>query len=274
MRNMNCRNVRYEIEEAAVGDLLGSDVNDHLSSCVACKTFFREQTRLQELVASLGSVEAPGDFDFRLRARLAGEKRGVAQPLALGNFSFGLRSAAVATILLLIGSALMFVSFRTRSNTPLTADVPKTAPLPAPDKQGTGQSKPTDLRETGTSEVASGPLKNERNPVEANLGSSDHRVPKRRVLNGELATLGAKNRQKSRDLSGTQAAVLKASDQVIDTYPTTAFPINASSQSLKVSVDDGRGSSRTISLPTVSFGSQRSLSQSASPLMASARGAW
>jgi hypothetical protein len=268
---MNCRNVRHEIEEAAAGDLLNSGLNDHLSSCVACQTFFREQTRLQELVASLGTVEAPGDFDFRLRARLAGEKRGVAQPFALGNFSFGLRSAAVATILLLIGSALMFVSFRTRSDTPLTAEVPKTAPLPAPNNQATDLSKLKDVREIGTPEVAHGP--HESNPVESKLGSPDSRVSKRRVLNGELATLGAKNRQKSRDLSGTQAAVLKASDQV-NPYPTTAFPINASSQSLKVSVDDARGSSRTISLPTVSFGSQRSLSQSASPLMAWARGAW
>jgi hypothetical protein len=273
MRNMNCRNVRHKIEEAAAGDLVNSDVNEHLSSCVACKTFFREQTRLQELVASLGIVEAPGDFDFRLRARLAGEKRGATQPFALGNFSFGLRSAAVATILLVIGSALMFVSFRTRSYTPLTADVPKTAP-PAPNQLGTDPGKLKDLRETGTPEVARGPHENEGNAVEASLGSPGHRVPKRRVLNGALATLGDKNRQKSKDLSGTQAPVLKASDQVIDTYPTTAFPINASSQSLKVSVDDGRGSSRTISLPTVSFGSQRSLSQSASPLMASARGAW
>jgi len=77
MRNMNCRNVRHEIEEAASRDLLSSEVNHHLSNCVACKTLFREQTRLQELVASLGTVEAPGDFDFRLRARLAGEKRGL-----------------------------------------------------------------------------------------------------------------------------------------------------------------------------------------------------
>ena len=274
MRNMNCRNVRHEIEEAAVGDLLSSDVNDHLSSCVACKTFFREQTRLQKLVASLGNVEAPGDFDFRLRARLAGEKRGVARPFAPGNFSFSLRSAAVATILLLIGSALIFVSFRMRSYTPLTAEVPKSAPLPGQNQPGADPIKLRDSRETGTPEVAGGPHENEKNAVEASLGSPDHRVPKRRVLNGELATLGEKNRQKSRDLSGTQAAVLKASDQTIDTYPTTAFPINASSQSLKVSVDDGRGSSRTISLPTVSFGSQRSLSQGSSPLMASARGAW
>lgn len=273
MRHMNCRNVRHEIEEAAAGDLLSSGVNDHLLSCVACKTLFHEQTRLRKLVSSLGTIEAPGDFDFRLRARLAGEKRGFAQSFALGNFSFGLRSAAVATILLLIGSALMFVSFRTRSDTPLTANLPKTAAQPAANQQGTGPIKSKDVRETGAPEVASGPSENERNAVEASMGLPDHRAPKRRFLSGELATLREENRLKSRDLSGTQAAVLRP-DQFAGTYQTSAFPIEAGYQSLKVSVDDGRGGSRTISLPTVSFGSQRSLSQSASPLMASARGAW
>ena len=270
MRNMNCRNVRHEIEEAAAGDLLDSDVNEHLSSCVACKTFFREQTRLQELVASLGTVEAPGDFDFRLRARLAGQKRGGSQPFALGNFSFGLRSATVATIVLLIGFALMFVSFRTRPDTPLKASAPKIAPQLVANPQETNPIKP---KEIGAPEVAQASDEKEGSAVVKTLGSADRKAPKRHVLNGELA-LGEKNRQKSRDLSGTQAEVLKAYDQALDAYPTTAFPIDASYQSLKVSVDDGRGSSRTISLPTVSFGSQRSLSQSASPLMASARGTW
>ena len=37
------------------------------------------------------------------------------------------------------------------------------------------------------------------------------------------------------------------------------FPIDASLQSLKVSLYDGRGNARTISFPTVSFGSQRVL---------------
>ena len=49
--------------------------------------------------------------------------------------------------------------------------------------------------------------------------------------------------------------------QLAESYPTAAFPINASYQSHSVSVDNGRGTSRTISLPSVSFGSQRTLSQ-------------
>jgi hypothetical protein len=38
---------------------------------------------------------------------------------------------------------------------------------------------------------------------------------------------------------------------------SAAFPIDASLQSFKVSMDDGRGNARTISVPTISFGSQR-----------------
>jgi hypothetical protein len=40
---------------------------------------------------------------------------------------------------------------------------------------------------------------------------------------------------------------------------STVFPIDASLQSLKFSLDDGRGNARTISVPTISFGSQRVL---------------
>jgi hypothetical protein len=76
---------------------------------------------------------------------------------------------------------------------------------------------------------------------------------------------GRTNYGGTRDSSGTGAVVLNSNEGV-------AFPIEASYQSLKVSIDNGRGSSRTISLPTVSFGSQRALLQDAS--IASARGAW
>jgi hypothetical protein len=38
-----------------------------------------------------------------------------------------------------------------------------------------------------------------------------------------------------------------------------AIPLDASLQSFKVSLDDGRGNARTISVPTISFGSQRML---------------
>ena len=120
MRNMNCQNVRREIDEAAPGEALSVAVSAHLETCVACETLSREQSKLQAIISSLGTVEAPGDFDFRLRARLAGERNGTARPFGLGDFSFGFRSAAVAMVLLAIGAAFVFVSFRTPTGKPAT----------------------------------------------------------------------------------------------------------------------------------------------------------
>ena len=275
MRKMNCRNVRREIEEAAPGDLLSSSVNDHLTNCVACKTLSRDQAKLQRIVSSLGTIEAPGDFDFRLRARLAGEKPGSVRPFSMFHLSFGLRSAAVATMLLLVASAFVFVSLRSHSNSPLAADASKTGPI----EKGTGSGQPTDVVKTSAPESTANPNGNQPGVTVAGVkspNSSDHSPGKRR--NGprqtELASLRDKNVPGIRDSSSTQAPVLKRYDQVVETYPTSAFPIDAAYQSLKVSVDNGRGTSRTISLPSVSFGSKQSLSQNGPPLVASARVAW
>lgn len=266
MRNMNCRNVRREIDEAGPGDLLSADLNAHLEGCAACATLSREQSKLQTIISNLGTVEAPGDFEFRLRARLAREKRGTAQPFALGNFSFGLRSAIGAALLLLIGSAFLFVSLRSRL-----------------EDSGTGLQVASRPATTSGVKVNAPPAAVEPNAdptdaVKANLASDKEGTQRRRrQARSEVAAYVAykgSNRIGTRELSGTQAPVMRRDDQLAATYPTAAFPIDASYQSLKVSVDDGRGASRTISLPTVSFGSQRALSQSASPLMASSRGVW
>lgn len=268
MRNMNCRKIRREIEEARPGYFLSSDVNNHVLNCVACERLLREQTKLRELVSSLGTVEAPGDFDFRLRARLAEEKRARTQSLGFGNFSFGLRSATVATILLLIGSALMFVSLRTRPDNSVSAGV-----TIAPNVGTASAIDPKKVASNAGPEVTGTPDK-QGTVVDGGVKSSAQPPLKRRQgLRQTVASQRDTNRQSTRDQSSTPAPVLTR-DQVAGVYPTSAFPIDGGYQSLKVSVDDSRGTSRTISLPTVSFGSERALSQSASPLMASARGAW
>jgi hypothetical protein len=267
MRNINCRNARREIEEAAPGELLSSGVKNHLLTCAVCEKLFREQTKLRALVSSLGTVEAPGDFDFRLRARLAAEKHAVAGPFAPGYFSFSFRSAVVATILLLAGAALMFATFKLRSDRPV--GVATTTP------RG-GAASPTDSRKAVSIPGSEVVVRPEKQPVvvDASVGSPAKSGLKHGAgLKQTVAVLGEANRLKSRDSSSTPAEVLKR-DQLADAYQAAAFPIDAGYQSLKVSVDDGRGTSRTISLPTVSFGSQRALSQSPSPLIASARDSW
>ena len=265
MRNINCRNTKREIEEAGSADLLSAAAISHLDACAACEKLSRQQTKLQAIVSSLGTVEAPGDFDFRLRARLAAEKNGDARNLPFANMSFGLRFAAVAAMLLLIGSAFVFVSFRTRPNNPVVAGDGKqvTPKSVTPNSQANPITVAPDVKPQRT-EVAKGPKKSESEPAN---GASKRR------FSGETASYRG-NRLGTRDLSGTGAPVITRDDQVAQSYPTAAFSINASYQSHKVSVDNGRGTSRTISLPSVSFGSQRTLSQAASPLLASARGAW
>ena len=263
MRTMNCRNIRREIEEAGPGEALSSQVNHHLANCSVCATLAREQASLQRIVSSLGMVEAPGDFDFRLRARLAADKRRP-QPFALAGFSFGLRSA-VAMILIVAGAAIVFVAVRTRPDNSPGAPVAgavqhQNLPKPADDTVRVS-NPPADAIPLKT--VASDSREIDRTPVQLP-------VKRHRQVQNTFAAYRDK-RSQSRDESSKGATVL-TEDQLAGAGP--AFPIDASYQSLKVSIDDGRGSSRTISLPTVSFGSQRALSQGTSPLMASARGAW
>jgi len=109
--------------------------------------------------------------------------------------------------------------------------------------------------------------------TDLNPGSErEHRGQKRRVgVRDVVAAARDNQRLKTRDLSSTAATVLRPTDAMAENG-SSVFPIGASYQSLKVSLDDGRGSSRTISLPSVSFGSQRVLAQA--PLLASARSAW
>ena len=89
MRNMNCRNIRREIEEAGSAGFLSAAALSHLESCTACQTLSRQQTNLQTILSSLGTVEAPGDFDFRLRARPPAKSVWARCPCRLGICRWG-----------------------------------------------------------------------------------------------------------------------------------------------------------------------------------------
>src|SRR5712691_2849784 len=106
MRTINCRNVCREIEEADLGQQLGGLAFEHTRSCAQCLSFYEDRFKLRQLAASLGTVEAPADFDVRLRARLAKEKPG---EFAIAGFSFGLPSVALATLALLLGLGAGFL---------------------------------------------------------------------------------------------------------------------------------------------------------------------
>lgn len=279
MRKMNCRSVRREIEEVPLGNLLSASASDHLRDCPQCSSFREDRLKLREMLSSLGAVEAPGDFDFRLRARLANEKRGAGQPFVMRNLSFDFRSAAVVATLLLIGSALLAVSLRPRSNSQLSANGAKSPSTTVDQSSGNGKSGLA----TNPEVAITAPAKTDgTNKPDGMTGSTEigRKVVQPRQLGSRRTAVasmrgdrGGNQRIKTLDTGISPARVLRAEDAT-NAKNSNVFPIGTSFQSLKVSLDDGRGSSRTISVPSVSFGSQRVLSPGSSSLLASARSDW
>jgi hypothetical protein len=259
MRTIDCQNIRREVDEMAPDDLLSVFATRHLDLCPECRTFSEEQRKLQVILSSLETVEAPGDFDFRLRARLAGEKAGNAH-FPLTKLSFGLRAAALASLLVAFGS-VAFLNLRPSSDKSLVSNNVSNHATPASNVVNSqpGAVAPPSLVATDVKPVSAG-----------QEGSA---VQRRRVGASSAASASARNnsRMGTRDMASKAATLIKASEL---NARAADFPIEASSQPMKVSLDNGRGNSRTISLPPVSYGSQRVLAQGSSPLIASARGSW
>ena len=257
---IGCRNIRREIEEAGQDEALRPAVNVHLKACGECETFFDEQFKLRTMVASLGTVAAPNDFEFRLRARLADEKSKPSRGLTTGSFSFGHGVTAFAAILLLVGSAFLVMRLRPDTDTNVTAGVSQSVVTPSSSAGTKGkvavQAAPPVLATVKSGEplnsTSTRPRRN-RNPIADQLATA---------RNGN-----------SRDLASSVAPRIRA-DQLLASDSHSVFPIDSAPEALKVSVNNGRGTPKTISVPGVSFGSQRVLTQNPTPLMASSRGAW
>src|ERR1041385_5545643 len=73
MKKDFCEMIRRELDELMLDEACSSSVLEHLRDCADCREFHQKQTKLRRMVGSLGTVAAPADFDFRLRARLANE---------------------------------------------------------------------------------------------------------------------------------------------------------------------------------------------------------
>jgi hypothetical protein len=270
MSKTNCRDVRREIEEAAPGELLTAPAREHLSNCATCATFGNEQQKLRDMVASLGMIEAPADFDFKLHARLAAS-RSSHRDLLSGN-GFGIRSVAFATLVLLFGVVVILMSARSRSNE--SAPVAEANGPTSQTSRERAQINKNEQREEAPgarTKVAETSPTNYSNPTGLQSSPTVRNLTKHSGSSVSQFGVAHNGRVKATDLSVTPAPVLRPSTTAME---ASVFPLGTSYQSLKVSVDDGRGSSRTISLPTVSFGSSRVLARNPAPVMAPVRDSW
>ena len=231
MKNNNCKLIRRELDELMLGEAWSSRATGHLRECASCREFHEQQTKLRQIVGSLGTVEAPADFDFRLRARLANE--GNSAPTIY--WAFVRRGLAVAAMVIVFATAAVVV--RNVMNKPATVDNVAQQPQvhqPVPPPEVTPV------------------VKDEDKPEEMVAGAGT-KIPVT-IRKNRSSQSDSRKRLSSVDFSYERATVINGTEPV---GVSAAFPIDTSVQSFKVSLDDGRGNAKTILVPTISFGSQR-----------------
>lgn len=231
MRNNNCKLIRRELDELRLGEAWSNAATGHLRECASCREFHEQQTKLRQIVGSLGTVEAPADFDFRLRARLANTGNSAAGIY----WAFAKRSLAVAAMVIVFAMGAIVVRNLMNQATPIdVAKHPEVQPPVKPDPV------PPVVKEPRTPEPVVAGITNDAPVAIKKNRPTQTEYRKRPVSSIVFSSKGAEVMR-----VGEPAAV------------SAAFPIDASVQSFKVSLADGRGNARTISVPTVSFGSER-----------------
>jgi hypothetical protein len=232
MRKNDCEVIRQELDELTLGETISTAAVEHLRECAACREFNEKQTRLREIVGGLGTVSAPPDFDFRLRARLANDaNRG-----AFHFWSLARRGLAFAALLLVfvLGALVVRNVFQRPSENKQVATTEQHHTAPAPQPVATVEPRPEP----------------DRAPV---LASSQPGRPQ--VVRNERPSR-IKRQLVAEDFSLQPAPVINGR-QAADAFEVLS--LDSSVQSYKFSFDDGRGNARTISVPSISFGSQRML---------------
>jgi hypothetical protein len=246
MRKSVCKTVRREIDELERGQEPGAMTRAHLGECGSCGDFYAGRLQLQQMIGDLEAVKAPGDFDFRLRARLANERSRSASRFSPGAFGFGLPSVALALIAIFVGVGL-FIRVATDN-----------AIQPSAGQSETRQGSESKLNVTK--------IVPESPQLEAASATND--IAK--AVNSEQTGRVARDRKNRR---GSKTTNTLRNDFVARSESAAVFPLEAA-EPLRVSVDYATGGSRTISLPAVSFGSQQVVAQGASMMKTSARTVW
>jgi hypothetical protein len=106
---MNCKQIREAIDTASRHNLYGGNVTSHLNDCPDCHRYSDETTSLLGLLGAQPRVEAPPDFDFRLRARMVraqaattNDPQSFLRKIRPATFSWGQMVATAAALALVV----------------------------------------------------------------------------------------------------------------------------------------------------------------------------
>lgn len=252
---MNCKLCRVEIEEAGPGAPQGAAVGAHLADCAACRAFRAERASLRGLVAGLARVDAPNDFEFRLRARLAAE----ATPQGSSGWqAYFPRAAWVAVSICLLIAVGVSLRPRQQTTTPTPAVAvvdSQTRPVAAVaggDNQAEGSG-----RMRGNTTDAISPDDNDEIVAVADAGATKSRVNNRRADNRarrQTIVPPAALQEIAAEVGGTES--FSEHSRSVTGGMVIALPVSAEERPLQVTFKDMQGASRVVSVEPVAFGSR------------------
>ncbi len=134
---MNCQETRKAIDSGIGRESLSGEAALHVDLCASCRRHAQEMRSLMALLHSQPRVEVPGDFDFRLKARIARAEREQHQRAAsvpaiggefftklwsgaFSSFSWSQATAAMAALALVVGISTYQI-YRHSENVPQSA---------------------------------------------------------------------------------------------------------------------------------------------------------
>jgi hypothetical protein len=235
----DCKAYREEIEELAGVGRLSLEARAHVNACAPCHALEQERASLRSLVRELEKVEAPADFEFRLRARMAssrgGGRRNPFRPV------YGFAAIAAAALFLFVSASLYIRQEQQRRPEPS-----RSGALTA---EGSGDGAKPRQREDEVTQTADA---NTNGVAGRTTTVSQGMRPKMRT---RAAALPRDREIASRETAG-QANAKKSLTFAVRSAPTLTIPLGANTQPLRVVLRDEGGQARVVPMRSVSFGSQ------------------
>ena len=242
MNSRECRTTRQEIEQSKLHQRLSGPAFRHIESCRACQEFQLERTRLRELIGSLEPVAAPGDFDVRLRARIAADRQQSARGSFFNRFVVSTPAIAAAAVMVMLAGAIVWLAQHQKNQQSTIA-----SGAPARTEQAITPS----AKRAESTDATSPTVPAATNPgvtliAEAPRGRNPYRDTSGRP-GGDRRPIAS-----ATDFNVTGAESIRLGEQ-----QAGEVSLSAPVKPLVVSLEDVSGTKRRISLPPVSFGSQR-----------------
>lgn len=246
----DCYLYQSEIDGAAEGGELGRAARAHVAACRACGGELRARESLRALVRGLDRVEAPADFEFRLRARMAGGERagGRRGPFRGLRLAYAFAPVAAAACFLVVSAALYYrQAARTGAVRPAASAVE-----PARGGAAAGVATGAEVEVARAPEGGDAPPVADKNDAAGNHAAS----PSKRaaVVTRQAASVASRGERSLRAARETRLYGVNTA-RVVRPQGVT-FAVKTQSEPLRMILRDERGGGRVVPMRAVSFGSQ------------------